>query len=218
MESDLVNLTIVKYGTNLTLISISLSSTIADLKNHANLALDSCLDIGNYIYENSTVLKNIPDIRKKRIFEIIPSKRAIGGGGVPLLFNSMEKPLMLNFAQTASEWNRLGKGMNLSGICVNSACQAFNLFVHCPKGFGKFNMSKEVHKTGCPKCNKNVKDCNNVFFFLCKYTVEGLIQGETMERKYSKTIDDQDEFETFENKDEDLKNWEYLEIEVSSLN
>ena len=59
---------------------------------------------------------------------------------------------------------------------------------------------------------------NNVFFFLCKYTVEGLIQGETMERKYSKTIDDQDEFETFENKDEDLKNWEYLEIEVSSLN
>ena len=86
---------------------------------------------------------------------------SLGGGPGLIEFNSLENPEMKNFSDTAPDWRIITPGMNLTGLCNNNACKAYNDYVTCQKGFGKFNMSKEIYISKCPMkdCQKTLK-CN----------------------------------------------------------
>ena len=70
-------------------------------------------------------------------------ERLKGGGGVPVNFNSFEKPIQVGLTDEGPDWNTIRTGMNLEGRCNNSMCEAFNQKVYCQKGFGIFNINKE---------------------------------------------------------------------------
>jgi len=72
---------------------------------------------------------------------------AVGGGDRPLSFTGIDgKTLVVDCSSEASRWHVVGKGLNLSGTCMNRACDAFGSSVYVPKGFELF----ALHGTSTP--------------------------------------------------------------------
>lgn len=139
------------------------------------------------------------------------------GGYEAVSFNSFEKPISINFAATAPKWNVIIAGMNLVGKCTNFKCEAYGKNVHCQKGFGLFNISKESVISKCPVCKAKASECNNVVFWKCKYTISGQIKGEREMKTIKKITRSEDSCETFVNKDGDQRDWLFLEINVEKV-
>ena len=71
----------------------------------------------------------------------------------------MNEPVIVKFGTDAPKWRVIESGINLEGVCKNKYCEAFGNKVWIKKGFGKFNITKEVYDSKCPICSKL---CDNV--------------------------------------------------------
>jgi hypothetical protein len=66
----------------------------------------------------------------------------------------------------------------LEGLCKTLNCQAYKERVWIQKGYGKFNINKEVYDSQCPMCKKTVTDVDNMALYMGKITATGRIKGE----------------------------------------
>src|SRR3990167_2909183 len=99
--------------------------------------------------------------------------RLRGGGFAPLSFVDMEKPIERKFSDTAPAWREVIKGLNLEGRCKTVDCVAQDKLVWVKKGFGVFDINKEVYNALCPMCKKETSEVENLSFYACKYSVDG---------------------------------------------
>jgi len=90
--------------------------------------------------------------------------------------------MLVKFDDWAPEWRYLETGLNLEGVCMNRGCLAYHKKVWIPKGFGIFNMSREVHQSKCPMCHKPCECVDNLGIYLAKCASRGRIKGELFER------------------------------------
>jgi len=67
----------------------------------------------------------------------------------------------------------ISKGLTLLAICQNVACSAFGQEVCIQKGFGIFNIAKEIFNCICPVCKKPTKESNNLGYFQTNIKIEG---------------------------------------------
>jgi len=87
---------------------------------------------------------------------------AVGGGDPPLSFTGIDgKPLVVDCSSEASRWHVVGEGLNLSGTCMNRACDAFGSSVYVPKGFELFALhgtsTSGLIEELCPACSRPTK-------------------------------------------------------------
>jgi hypothetical protein len=80
--------------------------------------------------------------------------RLNGGGWPSIQFNSLNEPIIRTFSKKAHDWQIIDEGLNLDGKCKNKNCEAYLKYVCINKGFGKFDMNKEVHTAPCPMCSE----------------------------------------------------------------
>jgi len=100
------------------------------------------------------------------------------GGMQTIIFNSLNEPIITNLGSTGPKWWRIDKGLNLLGICQNKSCEAFRQQVYIIKGFGTFNMNKEVNCSKCPICHEIAEEVVNMVLYLANCSSKGMIQGE----------------------------------------
>ena len=123
---------------------------------------------------------------------------------------------MKKFSDKAPDWRFLVKGLNLEGICKNPSCKAYNKKVWVQKGFGTFNMAREIAKARCPMadCQKKVQEVDQCGFFYCKYEIEGMtVHNE--EVSTSGSHKDENGFEKFLAGGDQSEEYVYLDITVS---
>ena len=104
--------------------------------------------------------------------------RLRGGGFPSIQFNSMNEPIVIKFSETAPVWRRIGYGLNLEGQCANLKCEAYHQKVWIVKGFGNFNITKEVNSSVCPMCQQKATDINNMGLYQGYCRSKGMVQGE----------------------------------------
>ena len=96
---------------------------------------------------------------------------------------SNEKGLVQkNYGKNANKWNKIRKGLNVSAICKNESCEAFNKEVDCMIGMGEFDLVRNADEIKCPMCSKEIEgDPTTCVFCECEYQIEGKkkIKGET---------------------------------------
>ena len=136
-------------------------------------------------------------------------------GGFPAIkFNSMNEPIIIKFGTDAPKWRMINIGLNLEGVCKNKNFEAYRQKVWIPKGFGKFNITKEVYDSKCPICPKVCEDVENMGLYMARCISKGRIKGESEEKRMESEHRQKDGFLTFEDKDETRVEWLYLEMEV----
>ncbi len=77
-----------------------------------------------------------------------------------------------NFSNEAAKWNILINGLNVSGICENNNCEAYNKEVDCHIGMGTFDILRDGDRIKCPMCS-NEFDPTTCTFSKCQYKLEG---------------------------------------------
>ena len=103
-------------------------------------------------------------------------------------------------------------------MCDNRECVAFRKGkVWVNKGFGKFDMSREVYNSQCPKCHKNCAEVRNMGLYLANSTLRGRFKNEQRDKETKSSQTEKRSFLTFERSNESLTNWLYLEMEVTPL-
>lgn len=202
------------------IIEVELSDSIKSIKQKYQEKTDIKVEF-NFVFggkqlEDHQTLQDYKINKGATLNIVIPLK---GGLGVyaSCLFNALEKPISVNYSLNAPKWNLACLGMNLSGKCENSLCEAFGKRVICCKGYGKFNIHKESVTSECPICKVFVKECDNVYFSMCEYTVFGQQKDEAKAKSYTKRVEGKNSCETFKNKDGDKREWIFLEIEVKRI-
>lgn len=83
-------------------------------------------------------------------------------------------------------------------------------------GYQFCNVNKIAKDSVCPLCKKRITNVNNCGFFLTRLTVEGLRESEQEKKQFEIKVDD-DKFTTFEESDDNITNWEWLEITAHPL-
>ena len=105
------------------------------------------------------------------IIEAHPSSR--GGGGIDMADISNEKGLKkCYFSKNAPKWNIITKGLNISGICTNEKCEAYEKEVDCQIGIGTFDLVRDADRIKCPICCEEI-DPTTCVFDKCQYKFEG---------------------------------------------
>ena len=101
---------------------------------------------------------------------------------------------------------------------MSSWCEAYNQKVLCQKGYGYFNMNKEVRITKCPLCQKPLEDILNLFLFKGRLKVVGKLEGVNGEIEMDYVHEqDGNSMSFIEKTKEDLMKWDYLELTVTKL-
>uniref|UniRef100_A0A0G4HB96 RING-type domain-containing protein n=1 Tax=Chromera velia CCMP2878 TaxID=1169474 RepID=A0A0G4HB96_9ALVE len=85
------------------------------------------------------------------------------------------------FSSKAPYWRRVGKGLNIHGVCRRSTCNAFGREVIIPKGMDSFDLILQSSECFCPACGGWVepKTCG---FFDCRWTHEAIFREREGER------------------------------------
>ncbi|WP_316357043.1 ubiquitin-like protein [Candidatus Neptunichlamydia sp. REUL1] len=142
-----------------------------------------------------------------------------GGAPLPISTTDMEKPIFKKFVDDAPNWRTVYPGLNLEGLCKTIDCVAKGEIVWISKGFGKFNINREVSRANCPQCNKTAEKVENFGFFKCKFSYEGDYKDEDGTKKTAEKKDivaPSDKLMTFE-KEDHMRDWEFLEMVVEKV-
>ena len=107
------------------------------------------------------------------------------GGGMSfasLSFNSMHKPVLVEFSNTAPPWMCVSPGVSWLGTCNNRNCQAYLQQVVSNHGFGVFNVAEASYRSNCPMCKRFLSNVDGCGFFDCNYKFYG-VQSNTIKRE-----------------------------------
>lgn len=102
-----------------------------------------------------------------------------GAGAVPdacYMVDVSQKHAMqdLAFGPRGHSWERLAKGVCISGQCGNAECEAFGRTVYCSKGFGVMDVT-DVQAV-CPACEREFAALG-MGFNNCFYSIRGVKDG-----------------------------------------
>ena len=93
---------------------------------------------------------------------------------------SNEKGLVKkNYSKDVPKWNIGIKGLNVSDICKNKDCEAYNKVVICKIGLRTFDLVRDADEIKCPISSQEIEP--KIFIFKCKYKLKGKkkINGKT---------------------------------------
>lgn len=123
------------------------------------------------------------NIQKESQLHLILTLR---GGGSGYDFVDLSKKITLDqaFSHIAPDWRVVGTGLNLTGICKNKNCKAYDKEVICPKGLGMFDLILNCDMALCPIC-KVAFISVSCGFTDCVYTWSGIKIEENSPKKYS---------------------------------
>ena len=200
-------------------IYVSLNETIASAKEKyynkvGSKADNQWLYDGGVLKDNQTFLEI--GIEKNDLIEAHPSSK--GGGGISMADISNKKGLVEgNFSKNAKEWNFITNGLNVSGICNNSHCKAYEMEVDCQIGFGTFDLVRDADRIKCPICNEEIEP-TTCCFSRCQYKFEGKkkVNGKTEKVKSDWKRVEKD-YEYYDPNKSGIVNWLMLIIETKKL-
>ena len=139
-----------------------------------------------------------------------------GGALDPFSFSHMENEERVAFENEGPSWCTVTPGLNLSGICANEECTAFDQTVWIKKGIGVFDMDVESCISKCPSCGEIADEINNAGFYACFFSIEGQKENGDPVNRLKRAPDD--EFLTFEaTPDPSSEKWDNLIITTISI-
>ena len=149
---------------------------------------------------------------------IISTIRVIGGGGINMADISNEKGLTKgNYSKNAKKWNRIIEGLNVTGKCQNSSCEAYDEEVDCTIGMGSFDLVRDADQIKCPMCLEEIEPITCTFCE-CQYRLNGKkkVKGKTqkVETIWKRVEKD---FEFYEPEKSGIVCWLMLTIETKPL-
>ena len=77
-----------------------------------------------------------------------------------------------NYSKNAKKWNYITKGLNVSGKCQNSSCEAYDEEVDCKIGMGSFDLVRDAGQIKCPMCHEEIEPITCTFCE-CQYRLIG---------------------------------------------
>ena len=95
-----------------------------------------------------------------------------GGLGVDMADISNEKGLVKKNYGKAAKWNKITTGLNLTGKCENTNCEAYGKEVDCQIGLGTFDLVGDCYQGKCPMCEKEIT-LSTCTFCECQYKLKG---------------------------------------------
>lgn len=130
-------------------------------------------------------------------------------------FNNLKSTFFIQFDPKAPNYRRVVRGLNLEGKCQLEDCEALNKNVCVPLGMGKFNVPQEMNRAMCPACDTKLesKNINNLGFWNCKYTIDGMRDAEPPSKEYDTAPSDK--YKTF--KPSENCKWAYLEVTAEPI-
>jgi hypothetical protein len=101
--------------------------------------------------------------------------RLRGGFKCEFSFNSLTHKKKIQFSNdpNAPNYRRICPGLNLEAICSNKSCLAYDKKVWIQKGFGMFNMGKEINICICPLCKFKTLPATNIGYYLTYIKIDG---------------------------------------------
>ena len=199
-------------------IYVSLNETIASAKEKYRNKVGGLVGQwrlnGKIIFDNQT----ISEIGYEEDDIINAFDRSLGGGGIPMADISNKKGIVQgNFSKNAKEWHIITDGLNVSGICNNSHCKAYEMEVDCQIGFGTFDLVRDADRIKCPICNEEIEP-TTCCFSRCQYKFEGKkkVNGKTEKVKSDWKRVEKD-YEYYDPNKSGIVNWLMLIIETKKL-
>ena len=108
-------------------------------------------------------------------------------------------------------------GLNVSGICQNNACKAYNQEVFCKIGLKNIDLVKDCDEIECPMCLKEI-DPVKCKFYRCQYKISGKkkIDGKTtkVNNDWKRAENNLESYDLSENQN---VRWLILMIEIKPL-
>lgn len=89
-------------------------------------------------------------------------------------FSEIDQESLINLLPPPEEtpiWKLVKKGLNLEGRCNNEKCDVERIWIQ--KGFGKFDIAREIFEKNCPKCALRIYIVN-LGFWDCEYRIDGM--------------------------------------------
>lgn len=194
---------------------------VEKIKQKNNISINLLNISGEDIKESDYDNKTIEDFDLDDGDHILISDYYNGGGDFPLGIDMADISnknglIRKNFA-SAPKWNKIKKGLNISGICKNNSCEAYNQEVDCQIGMGKFDLVGDADEIKCPICFNEINPTTCIFC-KCKYKFEGKkkINGKT-EKVSSDWNRVEKDYEYFDPGKSGIVTWLRLIIETEPL-
>ena len=137
-------------------------------------------------------------------------------GGISFNFNSLDKKKIKVFKPSAKKYRLVCKGLNLEAICKNKDCIAFGKKVWIQRGFGTFQLSKQIFHCYCPLCKEKTQDATNIGYCLTHIKFEGKKRGNQEYIQWEETVV-KNGLTTFKDRDTETREWNYMEITTTRL-
>ena len=216
MENTIIPIIINNMKTSIT-IYVSLNETIASAKEKYYNKVGSKY---NYIWQYG-----LDELQDNETFSeigieennIISAFHPYNGGMSMADISNKEGLVQGNFSKNAKEWHKITHGLNVSGICNNSHCKAYEMEVDCQIGFGTFDLVRDADRIKCPICNEEIEP-TTCCFSRCQYKFEGKkkVNGKTEKVKSDWKRVEKD-YEYYDPNKSGIVNWLMLIIETKKL-
>jgi hypothetical protein len=145
--------------------------------------------------------------------------RLRGGGGVEFVDLSKRISVDLNLSDRGPDWRVVKVGLNLTGLCHNKDCIAYNKEVIDPKGVGLFDFILNCDSVICPMCKVKFLPIS-CGFYNCDYTWNGIkLENNSPEKFVNQKFQTAGEiFRYFSATTNGIANWIQLKIITRTRN
>jgi large subunit ribosomal protein L40e len=207
-------------GKSLT-INVSFFDTVKTLKDKILEKEGSPPDQQRIVFAGK-ILKNYftlykYNIQKESNLHLVLRLR--GGGGVEFVDLSKKISVDLNLSDIAPDWRVVKVGLNLTGICHNKDCIAYNKEVIHPQGLGLFDFILNCDSVICPICKVKFLPVS-CGFYNCDYTWNGIkVENKSPEKFVNQKFETAGEiFRYFSATSNGVANWIELKIITRARN
>ncbi|MBA3238893.1 MAG: hypothetical protein H0T62_11190 [Parachlamydiaceae bacterium] len=210
----------IELTSNSLTLKINLKNTVEELKEkiRAGIQVNGNEKI-TLLYEGQTMeddrtLESYELTKDSVIYQASEKSTERGNKSFGIKFNKLTNIQLKTFSKDAPDYCFVSDGLNLKGKCADDEkkCKAFDKVIWIKKGMGTFNIPVESCTSVCPICKKTATNIENLGFFNCLYSVDGLqTQPVRKELKQNDIVADNIQFTTFQQTGE-LGHWVKLDI------
>ena len=93
--------------------------------------------------------------------------------GLDFTFNNLKNVLRVNWQSKAPWYREITDGMCWLGYCKNKKCKAFKSLFVINRGYGVFQLKRELRILCCPVCELKNYELRNVGFVNCEWNLKG---------------------------------------------
>jgi len=204
-------------------VDVQLGDTVLSLKNRVaekNIGLEATDIRLIYAGPSDSCSRQLIDENTLRSYNIQPDSvihlvKRMRGGFSGVRFNALDDKdkIVRKFVDDVPDWRWVVDGLNFEAVCKTPGCDAYQKKVWVQKGYGKYNVLKEIFEGSlCPMCMKFTENPTNIGFVNCVAEINGKML-EPERKVVLQTIKANDgEVTTF--KEGPQANWVELQIDV----